>query len=245
MQSYSKVKILIFSIIAFIVLYFSYMYFFRDTPKRSELILSFASNSWVTLIAGIAGAQTYNYIVTEIRENKKNWIIAKSNFYWPLYSAIMNYFERSTVFRPGELRDVESTPYELKQEIFKIFEDNIKYADNNTLIAYYEFQRYKMYDDNSERGSEQRELELFCKVLEAFYLKSLKYKDIRKHDYFFKSRILFFQIWQLAFNAELIDPDGALTYKFQMDTLRLATFYSIEKLNKMQRKSPDKQKKDI
>lgn len=240
--SFSLFRLSVITFFVGILITLAYFAFLYKNVDRWNSILDIASNAWVTLIVGAAGAQIINHLIIEKRERKKNWLTARSKFYWPLYTMIINYFETSTAFRRDDLREQRS-PYEIRKEIFEVFEKNIEYADSKILIAFHEYKRFKLYEDFSDNGTFLKELDLFFEVIELFYIKSLKNREIRYDDVFFKSRILFFQIWHLTYRVEFDDPDGAMSLRFMINDKILATMYNFKQFKRLRKKSIYSQKK--
>ena len=210
------------------------------SPFWKEIVVPLAITPWFTLIIGITGAQAINHTIIAKREKKKLWREEKNKFYWPLYVEITKMFEISTALRPDLLKK-KFNIYEQEKEIFEMIEKNIEYANFEIVASYYELKRVQLYEDTSDE-TYRKEHELFFKILKYFYIYSLRNKELQKNDNFFKSRIILFRMWQLSRAAQLDDPDGAagLGYLFNKD--KLATLYSINKLERAMKYPKEKQK---
>lgn len=206
-----------------------------------DIVIPLASNPWFTLILGVTGAQIINHTIISNREKKKLWREEKYKFYWPLYVEITELFETSRAYRPDLLKK-NFNRYEQEKKIFEMIGKNIEYANPEILTTYYELRRVQLYEDTSDE-TYRKEHELFFKILKYFYIYSRKNKELKKDGGFFKSRIILFRMWQLSYKAQLDDPDGAagLDYLFNKD--KLATLYSINKLERAMKYPIEKQKK--
>ncbi|MEK5464927.1 hypothetical protein MKY64_07925 [Paenibacillus sp. FSL R7-0210] len=179
----------------------------------------------VTLVTGAIGGQILNHLIIGKRERVKLKQQKKYKFYLPLYSLINLYFERSTSYRADTYKK-NITSSDNREEILRIIEANIDYANGEVLEAFYLVKNLRYYTDID--GAQERELEhqLFYKILKGYYIMENKRLDI-------KITILFFQIYLLTLNMKLPNPHEALTNKSLMDRDKLGNYYSLSDFEKI------------
>nr|WP_091013402.1 hypothetical protein [Paenibacillus amylolyticus] len=90
----------------------------------------------VTLITGAIGGQILNHLIIGKRERIKIIQQQKYKFYLPLYSLIITYFERSTLYRADTYKK-NITNSANREEILRVIEANIDYANGEVLEAFY------------------------------------------------------------------------------------------------------------
>lgn len=127
-------------------------------------------------------AQIINHILTQNREDKKHYKECLQNFYSPLVHKYIDLIKGEGIHNcPNEVFNVEfSNKVTLFEEILKITEQNLKYADAELINSYQELINHIDSNDVSDMLNDPDEDELWVLIIKMANIFFSNYIEINK-----------------------------------------------------------------